>query len=50
MNLISFEEILDEHLGKIGTPRRDEHERRVAAMIEAMNEHKKRCDEVGHNT
>lgn len=35
MKLYSLEEVKDEVLGKIGTPVRDEHERRVAASIHA---------------
>ena len=35
--LYSFEELLDEHFGKIGTPRRDEFERSVAASVHAYH-------------
>jgi len=35
MKLYTLEEVLDEHFGKIGTPRRDEHERKVQEAVEA---------------
>lgn len=35
MKLYSLEEVKDELLGKIGTPGRDEHERKVAEAIHA---------------
>lgn len=35
MKLYTFEEVLDEQLGKKGTPRRDEHERRVEEAVHA---------------
>lgn len=35
MNLYSFDEVLDELLGPIGTPERDEHERKVAESVHA---------------
>lgn len=35
MKLYSFEEVLDEHLGKVGTPQRDEHERKVQEALHA---------------
>lgn len=35
MKLYTFEEVKDELLGKVGTPERDEHERRVADAIYA---------------
>lgn len=35
MKLYSLEEVKDEVLGKIGTPVRDEHERRVEAALHA---------------
>ena len=35
MKLITFEEALDRHFGPIGTPRRDEHEAKVAAAVHA---------------
>lgn len=33
--LYTMEEVLDEHFGKVGTPRRDEFERSVAASVHA---------------
>lgn len=33
--LYSSEEVLDKHFGKVGTPRRDEFERRVAESVHA---------------
>jgi DNA-binding XRE family transcriptional regulator len=33
--LYSSEEVLDKHFGKVGTPRRDEFERSVAASVHA---------------
>ena len=33
--LYSSEEVLDSHFGKVGTPRRDDFERRVASAIQA---------------
>lgn len=33
MKLYSFEEVLDEQLGKVGTPQRDEHERKVQEAL-----------------
>ncbi|MBO4451638.1 MAG: helix-turn-helix transcriptional regulator [Bacteroidaceae bacterium] len=33
--LYTMEEVLDEHFGPIGTPERDEHERRVAEAVHA---------------
>lgn len=35
MKLYSFEEVKDELLGKVGTPERDEHERKVEAALHA---------------
>lgn len=35
--LYSMEEVLDEAFGPVGTPRRDEHERRVAAAVHAYH-------------
>ena len=35
MKLYSFEEVLDEHIGKIGTPERDEFERKVEDSVMA---------------
>lgn len=35
MELYTLEEVKDELLGKIGTPRRDEHERKVAKALHA---------------
>lgn len=35
MKLYTLEEMLDKHLGKIGTPRRDEHERKVKDSVDA---------------
>jgi len=35
MKLYTFEELLDKHLGKVGTPRRDEHERKVEEAVNA---------------
>ncbi|MBR3478698.1 MAG: helix-turn-helix transcriptional regulator [Bacteroidaceae bacterium] len=35
MKLIPFEQALDEHFGKVGTPRRDEFEKSVAASVHA---------------
>lgn len=35
MNLIPFEKVLDEFYGKIGTPERDEHERKVGEALHA---------------
>ena len=35
MKLIPFEQVLDEHFGKVGTPRRDEFEKSVAASVHA---------------
>ena len=35
MKLIPFEQVLDEHFGKAGTPRRDEFESKVAASVHA---------------
>lgn len=35
MKLYTFEEVKDELLGKVGTPERDEHERKVADAIYA---------------
>ena len=32
-----MEEVLDEAFGPVGTPRRDEHERRVAAAVHAYH-------------
>lgn len=37
MKLIPFEQALDEHFGKVGTPRRDEFERSVAASVHAYH-------------
>lgn len=34
-NLYSSEEVLDKHFGKVGTPRRDDFERDVAASVHA---------------
>ena len=33
--LYTMEEVLDEHFGKVGTPRRDDFERSVAASVHA---------------
>lgn len=35
MKLYDFDEVLDEHFGKKGTPRRDEHDRKVAEAVNA---------------
>ena len=35
MKLYSFEEVKDELLGKVGTPERDEHERKVEEALHA---------------
>lgn len=35
MKLYILEEMLDKHFGKIGTPRRDEHERKVQEAVNA---------------
>ncbi len=35
MKLIPFEQVLDEHFGKAGTPRRDEFESKVTASVHA---------------
>jgi DNA-binding XRE family transcriptional regulator len=35
MKLIPLEQSLDKHFGKVGTPRRDEFERSVAASVHA---------------
>ena len=35
MKLYTFEEVLDEQVGKIGTPKRDDHERRVEESLHA---------------
>lgn len=35
MKMYTFEEVKDELLGKVGTPRRDEHERRVQEAVDA---------------
>lgn len=35
MKLYTFEEVKDEFLGKVGTPRRDEHERKVQEAVNA---------------
>jgi len=35
MKLYTFDELLDKHLGKVGTPRRDEHERKVKEAANA---------------
>lgn len=35
--LHSMEEVLDKHFGPIGTPERDEHERRVANAVHAYH-------------
>ncbi len=35
IKLYSFEEVKDELLGEVGTPERDEHERRVAEAVRA---------------
>lgn len=37
MKLYTFEEVLDEQLGKKGTPRRDKHERSVEEAINAYH-------------
>ena len=37
MKLYSFEEVKDELIGKIGTPERDEHERKVAEAVHAYH-------------
>ena len=35
MNLTPFEDVLDNFYGKIGTPKRDEHERKVEEALHA---------------
>ncbi len=35
--MYSLDEVLDEHFGKVGTPRRDEFERSVAASVHAYH-------------
>lgn len=35
--IYTLEEALDAHFGKIGTPRRDEHEAKVAEAVHAYN-------------
>lgn len=35
MKLYDLDEVLDEHFGKKGTPRRDEHDRKVAEAVNA---------------
>lgn len=35
MELYDFEDVLDWHFGKKGTPRRDEHDRKVAEAVRA---------------
>lgn len=35
--LYSMDEVLDKHFGSIGTPERDEHERRVADAVHAYH-------------
>lgn len=37
IKLYSFEEVKDEFLGKVGTPERDGHERRVAEAVRAYH-------------
>ena len=37
MKLYSFEEVKDELIGEIGTPERDEHERKVAEAVHAYH-------------
>lgn len=37
IKLYSFEEIKDEFLGKVGTPERDEFERKVAEAVRAYH-------------
>ncbi|MBC8625774.1 MAG: helix-turn-helix domain-containing protein [Alloprevotella sp.] len=37
MKLYSFEEVKDELIGKVGTPERDEHERKVAEAVHAYH-------------
>ena len=37
MKLIPLEQALDEHFGKVGTPRRDEFERSVAQSVHAFH-------------
>jgi len=37
MKLYTFEEVKDELLGKVGTPRRDEHERKVQEAVNAYH-------------
>lgn len=37
MKLYSFEEVKDELIGKVGTPERDEHDRKVAEAVHAYH-------------
>ncbi len=37
MKLTPFEDVLDEFYGKVGTPRRDEHERKVEEALHAYH-------------
>lgn len=37
MKIYTLEEIEDKHIGKIGTPERDDYEKRVKAEIEAYH-------------
>lgn len=37
MKLYSFEEVKDELIGKVGTPERDEHERKVTEAVHAYH-------------
>ena len=37
MKIYTLEELEDKHIGKIGTPERDEYEKRVKAEIEAYH-------------
>ena len=37
MNFIDFEDVLERDLGKVGTPRRDEFERKVNKAVRAQS-------------
>lgn len=37
MKIYTLEEMLDKHIGKIGTPERDEHERKVQEAVNAYH-------------
>lgn len=41
MKLYTFDEILDEDLGKVGTPKRDAFEADVEAEIHAYNQYRR---------